>query len=261
MKIPLPVNRVFVMLCGTLLARHGITAIRLALKVRRERRGLLLYKICVEMDSEDRRELRTLTKALAKHIMAVYVYCLAPERFKDLQRELGDTSFEGDAVPRIRCTFDAIDPLRPFQAGIAEAMFQRGLALPGEQWLLVCDEAAYRQLVPLPGPTVDTLWDRFRTQAEAWAELLGGKRGVSMLRQDVLVKVEELARLANAAVPGLKEFANAVLRWISDHPYLTVALVVVPVVVTGGLAVAIDAGLLVGGALAAAELSGGNSSA
>ncbi|SBT39149.1 hypothetical protein [Micromonospora auratinigra] len=256
-KIPLPVNRVFVMLCGTLLARHGITAIRLALKVRRERRGLLLYKICVEMDSEDRRELRTLTKALAKHIMAVYVYCLAPERFKDLQRELGDTSFEGDAVPRIRCTFDAIDPLRPFQAGIAEAMFQRGLALPGEQWLLVCDEAAYRQLVPLPGPTVDTLWDRFRTQAEAWAELLGGKRGVSMLRQDVLVKVEELARLANAAVPGLKEFANAVLRWISDHPYLTVALVVVPVVVTGGLAVAIDAGLLVGGALAAAELSGG----
>ncbi|PTA47812.1 hypothetical protein [Micromonospora sp. RP3T] len=257
MRIPLPVNRAFVALCGTLLARHGITAIRLALQVRRERPGLLLYKICVEMDSADRRALRTLTTALAKHILAVYVYCLAPHRFKDLREELGDTSYEGDAVPRIRCAFDVIEPLRPFTARIDEAMFQRGLALPGEQWLLVCDETAYRQLVPLPGPTVDRLWEQFRRQAETWAELLGGRRGVTLLRQEVLVRIEEMARLANGAVPGLKEFADRVLRWISEHPYLTVALVVVPVVVTGGLAVAIEAGLLAGGALAAAELSGG----
>ncbi|RKN47661.1 hypothetical protein [Micromonospora endolithica] len=256
-KIPLPVNRLFAVLCGTLLARHGMTAIRLALHVRRERSGLLLYKICVEMDSDDRRRQQTLSKALAKHILAVYVYCLAPERFRDLGQELGDTSYEGDAVPRIRCAFDVIEQLKPFNARIEEAMFQRGLALPGEQWLLVCDEAAYRQLVPLPGPSVNTLWAQFRRQAEAWAELLGGKQGVTMLRQDVLVKVEEMARLANGVVPGLREFADAVIRWMSAHPYLTVALVVVPVVVTGGLAVAIDAGLLVGGALAAAEISGG----
>ncbi|SIR83766.1 hypothetical protein [Micromonospora avicenniae] len=256
-KIPLPVNRLFVVLCGTLLARHGFKAIRMALQVRREVRGLLLYKICVEMDSDDGSRRKVLVKALAKHIMAAYVYCLAPERFKDLQLELGDTSYEGDAVPRIKCRFDVIDQLRPFQSGIEEAMFQRGLVLPGEEWLLVCDEAAHRQLVPLPGPNVDTLWEQFRKQAEAWAELLGGRRGVAMLRQDVLVKVEEMARMANMAVPGLKEFANAVIRWINEHPYLAVTLVVVPVVVTGGLAVAIDAGLLAGGALAAAELSGG----
>ncbi|MEV4415577.1 hypothetical protein [Catellatospora sp. NPDC049609] len=256
-KIPIPVNRLFVVLCGTLLARHGFKAIRMALHVRRERKGLLLYKICVELDSDDRSKQQSLAKALAKHILAVYVYCLAPERFRDLRQELGDTSYEGDAVPRIKCRFDVIEQLKPFSARIEEAMFQRGLALPGEEWLLVGDEAAYRQLVPLPGPNVDTLWAQFRKQAEAWAELLGGKQGVAMLRQDVLVKIEEMARLANGAVPGLKEFADAVIRWISEHPYLTVALVVVPVVVTGGLAVAIDAGLLAGGALMAAELGGG----
>ncbi len=36
-SIALPVNRLFVVLCGTLLARHGLIAVRISLNVRRER--------------------------------------------------------------------------------------------------------------------------------------------------------------------------------------------------------------------------------
>jgi hypothetical protein len=258
LRIPLPVNRMFVVVCGTILARHGIRKIELTLKVRRHQDGLLLYMICVSIDTDDKKKKsKSFAKEFTRHIMAVYLYCLAPERYKDLLLELGDTSYEGDALPRIHCTFDVIPELKPFTSLIETGMYERGLVFPGEEWLLCCDESVYRHLVPFPGPNVETLWAGFSKQAEAWAEYLGGKKGVDVLRQQVLVKVEELARLANLAVPGLKEFANAVIRWIHDHPYATVALIVVPIVVTGGLAAVIDAGVLAGGALFAAEMSGG----
>ncbi|MCD5311091.1 hypothetical protein [Kineosporia babensis] len=251
--IPLTGDRAFGNFCRTLCAREGLAAVHVRLKVTRPQDGLLLYKVCVEFGYREEQTQKVNEAALAKHIMGTYLRCMVPDQVKQLLEELGDTSYKGDPIPRIKCRFDAIEALRPYQQAIDESLFQRGAAYPGDTFLIVCDEAAYRHLMPYYGPTVHSVWAKIRALAETSAELFAGRQGKTDLIQRVIVPVEEFARLAAELIPGLKEFADAVLRWIYENPGKSVAMVLVPVIITGGLAVAIEPALLAAEALIAEE--------
>jgi hypothetical protein len=253
-QIPLPINSALAYLVCVLILRLRLTAVRIFLTVRRPFPGLLLYRVCVEIDTDDKRKQQTLAKALAKHIMAAYVITsIADEKIvQPLLKELGDYRFDGDALPRIRCAFDVVDELRPWTGDLADAMYMRGLAYPGEEWMLCSDEAFYQALVTPPylGPTVDSLWGALRRQAETWAEFLAGKQGKAALQNEVIFKAEEMRRLAESANPGLKDVADAVLRWMGENKAATIALILLPLVVTAGVAALIEAGVLAGAVLA-----------
>lgn len=252
--IALPMTSAFVYLVCVLMLRLKISGLRIYLSVRRPFPGLLLYKICVEIDTDDQRKQQALAKAVAKHLTAAYVITsIADQKIvQPLIKELGDYKFEGDPLPRIRCAFDVIDELKPWTGNLADAMYMRGIAYPGEEWMLCCDEAFYQSLVTPPylGPTVDSLWDKLRTQAESWAEFLAGKRGKAALQNEVIFKAEQMRQMADSANPGLKDVANIALRWMSENQVATVALILLPLVITAGVAVLVEAGVLAGAVLA-----------
>lgn len=253
-EIPLVMTGAFVYLLCVLMLRMRLAAVRVFLTVRRPFPGLLLYKICIEIDIDDERKDQVLAKALAKHIAAAYVITsIADEKIvQPLLKELGDYKFEGDPLPRIRCAFDVVDQLRPWTGDLADAMYMRGIAYPGEEWMICCDEAFYQALItpPYRGPTVDSLWQALRTQAETWAEFLGGKRAKAALQNEVIFKAEEIGRLAESAYPGVKEVADGVLKWMGENKAATIAIILLPLVVTAGVAALVEAGVLAGAVLA-----------
>jgi hypothetical protein len=177
-KLKLPINGMFTYLVGLFIKNHKIARVRLYLSVRRHKPGLLLYKICIEIDTDDKRRQQALAKAAAKHLYAAYVICHAPLRFKAIEQELGDYSFEGEKIPRIKCEFNVLEQLAPLKQSIEQALYMRGIAYPGETWMLYCDEPYYQRLVaPPPSVRVRDIWQKLTIQAERWTNYAAGSAG------------------------------------------------------------------------------------
>lgn len=258
-RVDFPYDGVFKKLALDVIRRGRLARVQVYLTVRRERPGLLLYKLCVELklEDEDEANARTVAKGVAKHLFGTLIATTMPEKYPETTALLGDHSFEGDRVPRIKCRFDVVDALKPWTGRLSETMWSRGLAFPGETYYVCCDENFYANLVgpAYRGPTAESLWRELRTRALLWADVYGGKPAAGLLAE-VIVKAEDIARLAMQANPGLKPMADQLVRWIAEHPYETVAIVMLPLVLTAGLAVAAEAGLI-GGALLTGELTAG----
>jgi hypothetical protein len=259
-RVDFPYDDVFRKLANDAIRRGRFTSVQVYLAVRRERPGLLLYKLCIELKLEDEDEANAeiLAKAVAKHLFGTLIATTMPERYPETTAKLGDHSFEGDRVPKIKCRFDVLDALRPWTGRLSETIWSRGLASPGESYYVCCDENFYLNLVgpAYQGPTAESLWRQLRERALLWADVYGGKPATGLLEKEVIVKAEDVARLAMDAFPGLKPLADRIVRWIHEHPYETVAIVMLPLLLTTGLAVAVEAGLI-GGALLTGELTGG----
>lgn len=243
--LPLPVvNNAFMYLASIFIKRHKIKRVLLYISVRRHEPGLLLYKVCIEIETDDQRKQQALAKAAAKTLYATYVVCHFPERFSSIEQELGDYSFEGDKFPRVRCTLNVIDELKPAEKSLTEAIYMRGIGLPGEKYLVCCDETYYQSLIAKPQvDQVKQIWEQLQAKAEMWVTYAAGSIGWSKVKPLVL-EIEKVAKYIKLIYPDADDFANMILNWVSEHPYLTVALIVTSFVVTAGVAAFLEAGLL-----------------
>lgn len=253
-EIDIPKNRFFVWAVRAFMRQTGIQRVRVYLSLRRPKAGVLLYKLCIEIQTEDQRKQQALAKAAAKHLFAAYVVCHAPERFNDIAKQLGDYSFQGEKFPRVHCEFNALNTLSPYKNSIEQAINMRGLGLPGEEYLLCCDEHFYRTvLAPRTPDIIGELWARLLQGAKPWVLYAAGSTGWQKL-QPIILAAEEAGKKIREMYPELVEFANQVLAWIKDHPYLSVAIVVTAFVLTASVVGLVEAGIIGAGAsLVAAE--------
>jgi hypothetical protein len=248
-------NRVFAQLVKALMKRLGLERVKVYLTVRRDQKGLLLYKTCIEIETQDKRKQQALAKAVAKNIYASHVVCHAPERFQkqvaaELDTQLGDYSYQGDKIPVVHCSFRALEGLKPYQAAIEQAINMRGLGLPGEEYLICCDDDFYwRVLAPRTPDYLGEIWAKFLQNPFVRA---GYQEGSSAWQkwEPVILRGSPGAQLLKQMYPELKEFANQVIDWMLRNPEKTVAIVLVGMVIAAcvvGLVWAEVAGL---GALA-----------
>ena len=253
-EIDLPKNRQFVQAVVVFLRQNAITRARVYLAVRREADGLLVYKLCIKIESEDKRRQQALAKAAAKHLFAAYVVSHAPERFQDVARELGDYSFQGDKFPRVRCAFEALDTLAPYRKSLEQVINMRALGLPGEEYLLCCDESFYRGvLAPRTPDVIGEIWARLLRVAQPIVINAAGTVAWQKL-QPIILGAEEAAKRIKEMYPELVEFANAVLAWVIAHPYEAVGIVVATVVLTASVVGLLEAGVIgAGTAIVAGE--------
>ncbi len=244
--IPLPVvSRSFIYLAKLFIRLYNIKRVLLYISVRRHEPGLLLYKVCIEIETDDQRKQQTLAKVAAANLYATYIVCHFPEKFQSVEQELGDYSFEGNKFPVPRCKFNVIDELKPLEKSLTETLYMRGIALPGEEYLVCCDETFYQRLVAKPQvDQVSQIWEQLQVKAELWATCAWGSSiGRSMVKP-LFLEVEKVARYIKLIYPDAQDFANTILNFVIDHPYLTVALITTCFVVTAGVAAFLEAGLL-----------------
>ena len=243
-KLKLPVNNQFVYLVQLFIRLHNIQRVRFYLSLRRHKPGLLLYRICIEIETDDKRRQQALARAAAKHLYAAYVVCHAPLRFKAIEQELGDYSFEGEKIPRFKCTFDVLEQLGPLKQSIEQALYMRGVALPKETWMLYCDEAYYQRLVaPPPSVRVRDIWEKLKIKATLWGEYAAGSAGWAKVKPYILEAEAAAAHFAEL-FPGSEEFVNQVLSWVHDHPYEVIAIITVGIILTASVVGLIESGLL-----------------
>jgi hypothetical protein len=175
---------------------------------------------------------------------ATYVVTHFPEKFQSVEEELGDYSFEGDKFPKVRCEFNVIPELKLHEKSLGEQINMRGIALPGEKYIVCCDEAFYQGLVAKPQvDQVALLWAQVQATVETWVKYAGGSAAWSKVKP-LFLEAERVTKYISLMYPDAKEFANLILNWVSAHPYLTVGLVVTTFVLTASLAAFVEVGLL-----------------
>lgn len=253
-RIPLPLNREFVNLAAVFLRRHGIAKMEAYIAVRLSKPGLLQYKLCFEFETGDRRKQQSLASAAAKHMSAAYVVTNYPERFAAVEKELGDYRYEGDKFPRIRCVFDVVPELSPLTKSLEEMIFMRGIAYPGDELLLFCDEAYYWELLAMRPYGTAYVWQQALALAKKWVSYAPGSPGWALV-QPWVDKAEAIGAEIKTKFPYHVDFADAVIEYGRHNPFELIAIVALPVILTAGVAIALEAGLLGGIVLAEGALT------
>jgi hypothetical protein len=246
-EVPLSMNRAFVYLGNIAKRRGGLQRLRVYMKIRRPEKGLLVYKVCIEIEDERRQE--AMAKALAKWIYAAYVVCHFPGKFKEIAAELGDYSFEGDKIPRIRCKFDVLDDLKPQLKSIEEMLYMRGIALPGDRFMLCCDEAYYWELLASRPQGIAYAWQKGLAQAKLWVNYAAGSTVWARI-QPWVARAEDVGIQLREKFPYHVQFADAVIEFARNHPAQAILIVSLPLMITAGVAIVFEAGLLAGSIVA-----------
>lgn len=216
--------------------RANLDKAELVLEVRPSRtaEGLLLYRICVKLESneEDDRKDESVIRS-ARALVNAFVMCAVASKPKALAREMGAVAraLEPATVggpTRSTETFGVWRPppvhyplldiqmvsgpavLQPRLLAVRDAMNSRGMALPGDRLMLCCDEAFW-QIVIQPAPT--QLIHYLRQSPARWAEYARDRSGVGF--RDAVQEATEIYDFASAA--GVATFKQLV-DWAAKNP-------------------------------------------
>jgi hypothetical protein len=262
-EIRIALNSAFRYHINILLNRGGLRLIRLYLQLRRPEDGLLLYKLCIELEDDDKKRNRqkVITKALAKNVYATYLASHYPQDFARIEPELGDYSYEGDKLPQIRCSWNVMDELGPLTTKLETMMYVRGIALPGDTYVVCCEEVMYQYLVRTM--TVQDVWETIKSTARS--RLVSVGQGALWAQvQPVFLQTEDAASLAQKWVAqksliDLEGTANALLDFVRKNPGTAVAIALAPLFICAGVAALLEVGMLaaaVGGSEAGISAAG-----
>jgi hypothetical protein len=246
--IGIQLNSAFRYHINILLKRGGLRLIRLYLQLRRPENGLLLYKLCIELEDDDKKRNRqkVITKALAKNVYATYLATHYPQDFARIEPELGDYSYEGDKLPQIRCSWNVVDELGPLISKLETMMYVRGIALPGESYVVCCEEVMWQYLVRTM--TVQDIWDKIKSTARS--RLVSVGQGALWAQvQPLFLQTEDAASLAQKWVAqksliDLEGTANALLDFVRKNPGTAVAIALAPLFICAGVAALLEVGML-----------------
>jgi hypothetical protein len=232
-----------------LMIRLRIISMKIYLKVTRPEDGLLYYQVCLELELDPerrhRKTLEVLASGLAKHVFAFWLVCHAPLAAAWFEGAEPDHAFRDDPLPRIHCRFDVIDQIRDWQPRLEQDMFTRGIGYPGEQYLVACEEAFYRRLVPeVPLVSVADLWRQLLSKTQLMVTAIAGQSVWNTLQPIILQAKDMTVQRLTALFPGMEDFVNTLLSWVARNPFETVVIVLGAVVVTAAVAALWEVALL-----------------
>jgi hypothetical protein len=257
-ELDLPGNRQFTHMARVLMRQYHIARVRVFLTVARRQKGLIQYKLCIEIETEDKRKQQALARAMSKMLYATYIVCHTQREFQDtvqkeLEQELGDYSFEGEKFPRVRCSFNTLKTLDPLHELLAEAINLRGLGLPGESYILHCDADFYKAVLATPTPDIiGQAWASFLASAKAWVTGATGASGWRVM-EPYVIKIESFGSKVQEVFPYSKEAANEVMNWIMKNSDKAVAIVACSFVLATGVVALFEAEIVGVGLLVESE--------
>lgn len=247
-EIKLPFNRAFEYEIKIRLRQSNFSRLRIYLQLRRPEDGLLLYKVCIEAEDDDKRRIRqkVITKALAKHVYATYVGAHFPQDFVQLEPEIGDFSYEGDKVPTIRCDWNVVDEIDSLKGKLESVIYTRGIGLPGDKFVVYCAEAVWQYLVRTN--TVSDIWERIKNAARSGLSRVGQGAAWAQV-ESLFLEAEDAAGLARRIVQektliDVEAMANILLAFVEKNPGTAIAIAVTPLLICGGVAALLEAGML-----------------
>jgi hypothetical protein len=180
-------------------------------------------------------------------VYAAYVGAHFPQDFLQLEQEIGDFSYESEKVPAIRCDWDVADELEPALRRKLEAViYTRGIGLPGDKFVVYCGEAVWQYLVRTI--TVSDIWELVKDSMRATLSRIG--QGTLWAEVEAMfLDVEDVARMVRRIVLDktsidVEVMANAVLHFMQKNPGTAVAIAFTPLIITGGVAALLEAGML-----------------
>jgi hypothetical protein len=238
------------------MARGQIWRIDIYLEVSRRGRpgagrmpdGLLLYRLCVAIETEHVRQ-DSLAIDYAREIAHAWIVCATAASPEDVRTTVRraflafepETLTRGDgsevelhATPRlytprfplIELAFTEIWPtLRPTRDTMREALISRGVGLPGEEYLVCCDDACWKMFEAdaLPALSLVTVLSRAPFRWYGYVQQRG-----SLGVMEMIVEVNSL--LAQARAFGVDAF-NDLVTWGNENPGKRTVLVLVVLVV------------------------------
>jgi hypothetical protein len=235
------------------------------LEVEREVAGLLLYKICIEFDREDHWT-KEMDGLLARYIVRTFFKCLCTGLTLDVKKPImafantlqptgSPQGFPGripaifggrdlNKVPSISVRSLGIVPeLEPMLQTIGDVLYTRLKGLPGQEYIICCDETYLRTTISEPR--------RQRMQAtvrmlssEAAFKYSNGRTMLALLPASSMTAIEVLK-----GAPGM---AIELLRYAADHPKESIIFVGIVIAVTALVAITLASG----GAAPAAAAAG-----
>jgi hypothetical protein len=234
-------------------SREKLSSVDLYLEVRRLGEGLLLYRVCVELQmKEDKSD--TAVFRIARDLVHTFVTCTTADKSDEviatakrawaamdpmsIQRNdepassvLPGTTLYQPRFAGVVATFaDALSVIKPMIPAIQDSLNSRCLGLPGEEYLVCCDEEFFASLSMDAAPLLNMM-NYIRQTPVRWIGYLE-KRG-SLGALDVVAEAKDI--YAQAQALGIAGF-KALIDWAKNNPAQAVALVVL-IVATSALLV------------------------
>ena len=236
-ELPLLGNLVFRYLRKILLLRYDLSGVRMFIELSRPKRGLLLYKLCIEI-----RARKSLSQEQADFAARVfyeaYVSTHAPaSEVEALLKATGPgTGASRPRVPTITAEFPEIaDEIGHLKQSIVDVLFSRCVGLPGQEYLICCDEAYYKQAVKQTAAVARTI-GMLQVQLTPATTGFAADRSRWVFAKPVVVRaieaVQLLRGLESSALQAAKQALFDLDDWSRQHPYAAVALLAVGVVLT-----------------------------
>jgi hypothetical protein len=240
--------------------RFGARVVDIYQQVDRTEPGCLLYRFCVEFEREDNKGFNDLE--FAKYILAeIFFPCWmighpTPEKEAALAlaatlepvpadvpsapryRPAAPGSAEYNKIPTIkmRPLEPLVDEIRSEIASIGDALYTRMLGLPGEEYLICCDETYYRTMI------VETRRRRMQQQIK----LVSAPSAVPYVASHPLMVVLPAVSLTGLAM--VKEYATIsvealadLMKYAADHPLETIIVVSFAIAATALLVLTLGA--------------------
>jgi hypothetical protein len=230
------------------------------LDVKRPQTGLLLYKICFDLEVPDDATEAFEDALAAKLVRLVYEHLLIGRAVEEQKKELAfvdtlrtlrarsdarstkhDPKVNAmrralDDESKFQVTFGAmVDELRPLREQLRQVLLTRTRGIPGEIYLICCDQTYFQQEVM-----------SVRTRIlERNVRLLQGLYGPStpdFLTGLTLTRAGVLMGLAAAKDITTGRLASDVLHWIEKHPTEVIIAVTVVVALTAAILIVVSAG-------------------
>lgn len=247
-KISMPANKPFEYAVRVFMRSAGFTRVRMYMHIRRMEAGILVYKLCVEIDQDQdlsQQESEDAASGVAKHLYALWLLFHDEQVYDEFKKVEPDHSYRGNPFPLIRCRFDALPELKPWYPRIERNMFTRGIGLPGEEFIVACDESFYRRMFPsVPAVSVSDYWRKALVATRQMITALGGEGAWNLVEPIVLSAKDMTLERLNLIYPDMEFFVNTVLAWVERNPGYTIVIVLGAVVVTAAVAAFWEAALL-----------------
>jgi hypothetical protein len=248
--------------------RLGVRFVDVYQRVERVEAGVLLYRFCVEIEREESEEIDELE--LGKYVLSEIVFPAlsvghAAADKEDLRRygraleaieaapsrKVAARRYDPRRPPAITATAiePVVDEIRPQIPGYGDALYSRMEGLPGQQFLICCDEAYYRATIVDPRKRrMQQTLNRLRVSAD------GGQFTVAHSLLSVLPVVTVTAGELIRATPGLLlNMYGELATYALEHPVETLIIITIAIAVTALVIFTAGTGAVAIGAVAGTE--------
>jgi len=204
--------------------------------------GLIFYELCIEMTRDEEIE-GQIALEMARNIVRVIVRCAAHGHAKAVADQLlvavdGLEPAEGSGItetttasgsrgswriPRPQYDVECVDGIKPMAVSMADAMYSRGAGLPGEQYLLACDEFFFTNQV-IDKSTAERARQYMQVRpSPQFLYVAAGRSLFARVKPFIELSAEFEARAANAWYHSFPRTRNDPVEMVMTVGFLVIA--------------------------------------